>query len=157
MQQVTAQSFSEKNRPGTCQKNTKKNLRPALLLVILKEDRLSTLVKTESWLFRSSDRRCSIAKVVVIKFEKFTGKHLCQVVLNKVASLSSKFLAEFYRFSGKLYAFFTFFRNNFFKEHLNTIASEFFETSRLLKRTQESCKHPRRRILHHTPSSLFSG
>ena len=37
---------------------------------------------------RSSHRRCSVRKVVLRKFAKFTGKHLCQsLFFNKVASL----------------------------------------------------------------------
>ena len=35
---------------------------------------------------RSSDRRCSVRKDVLINFAKFTGKHLCQrLFFNKVA------------------------------------------------------------------------
>ena len=39
---------------------------------------------------RSSHQRCSIIKVVLINFAKFTGKPLCQsLFLNKVAALRS--------------------------------------------------------------------
>ena len=38
--------------------------------------------------FRTSHQRCSIKKVVLVNFIKFTGKHLCQsLVFNKVAGL----------------------------------------------------------------------
>ena len=37
---------------------------------------------------RSSYRKCSVRKDVLINFAKFTGKHLCQgLIFNKVASL----------------------------------------------------------------------
>ena len=46
---------------------------------------LNTLLKKD----RSSHRRCSVRKLVLRNFTKFTGKHLCQSLLfNKVAGLS---------------------------------------------------------------------
>ena len=46
-------------------------------------------IQYERWnTHRSSQQRCSMKKVVLRNFEKFTGKHLCQSLLfYKVASL----------------------------------------------------------------------
>ena len=43
---------------------------------------------------RSSHRRCSVRKVVLRNFAKFTGKHLCQSLFNKVAGPSFNFIAK---------------------------------------------------------------
>ena len=46
---------------------------------------------------RSSYRRCSVRKSVIRKFEKFTGKHLCQgLFFNKIAGLRQKRLWHWY-------------------------------------------------------------
>ena len=46
-------------------------------------------------LFRSSHQRCSIKKIVLKNFTKFTGKHLCQsIFFNKVADLRPATLSK---------------------------------------------------------------
>ena len=54
-----------------------------------------TLESFQLCLFRSSHLRCSIKKVVLRNFTKFTGKHLCQsLFFNKVAGLGSATLLK---------------------------------------------------------------
>ena len=61
-------------------------------------------------MFRSSHRRCSVRKVVLRNFAKFTGKHLCQsLFFNKAAGWGMCFPVNFCEIS-------TFFKTNFFKE-----------------------------------------
>ena len=44
---------------------------------------------------RSSQQRCSVRKVILRNFPKFTGKHLCQALLfNKVEDSESETLAQ---------------------------------------------------------------
>ena len=68
---------------------------------------------------RSSHGRCSVMKVVLKNFAKFTGKHLCQChFFNKVIkkeTLAQVFPCEFYEIS----------KNAFFTEHLRTTTSRF--------------------------------
>ena len=43
-------------------------------------------------IYRSSHRRCSVRKIVLRNFAKFTGKHLCQsLFFNKVAGLGHNY------------------------------------------------------------------
>ena len=72
---------------------------------------------------RSNFQRCSIIKIVIRNFAKFTEKNLCQsLFLNKVAGLSNfikkETLAQVFscQFSGT-------FKNTQFREHLRTTVS----------------------------------
>ena len=72
--------------------------------------------------YRSSHQRCSVQKVVLRNFTKFTGKHLCQCLFLKKLqrlqrikneTLTQVFSCEFCEISKK----------TFFIEHLRTTAS----------------------------------
>ena len=75
---------------------------------------------------KNSHRRCSIKKVVLKNFPKFTGKHLYQsLFFNKVAHLRPATLFE----NEALVQLFScefskIFKNIFFTEHLQATASE---------------------------------
>ena len=85
-----------------------------LFLIYLKRQ-----IKVYQFSDRSSHRRCSIEKVVLKIFAKYTGKHLCQsLFFNKVAGLLKKTLAKV--FSRE---FCQIFKNKFFIEHILATAS----------------------------------
>ena len=74
-------------------------------------------------IYRNSHQRCSVKKVVLRNFTKFTGKHLCQSLsfncrpqanFIKKETLAQVFSCEFCKIS----------KNTFFTEHLWTTASE---------------------------------
>ena len=53
----------------------------------------NTSSQFEKWryqMFRSSYQRCSVTKVVLRNFAKFTGKHLCQCLMCQPATLLKK-------------------------------------------------------------------
>ena len=69
--------------------------------------------------FRSSDRVCSIKKVVFKNFAIYTGKHLCwNLVLIKVQVFMSGTLLK-----KDSYENYKFFKKTHFEEHLRTAAS----------------------------------
>ena len=83
--------------------------------------------------FRSSHRRCSVRKVVLRNFAKFTGKHLYQsLFLNKAAGLRPE-ACNFIKKETLAQVFFCEFceisKNTFFIEHLWAIASTLSELS----------------------------
>ena len=73
-------------------------------------------------IFRSSHQGCSVKKDVLRNFTKFTGKHLRQsLFLIKLQALTQAFSCEFCEIS----------KSTLFTEHLWTIASAFWQLSRL--------------------------
>ena len=80
---------------------------------------------------RSSHRKCSLKKVVLRNFTKFTGKHLCQkLFFNIVAGLQ----LYWQRGSGTGVSceFCEISKNTFSTEHLRTTASELCQISRMV-------------------------
>ena len=70
------------------------------------------LVLGKSYRLKSSNRKCSVKKGVLINFAKFSGKHLCQRLFIKKESLAQVFSCQFC----KIY------KSTFFTEHLRTTA-----------------------------------
>ena len=100
---------------------------------------------------RNCHRRCSIKKVVLGNFAKFTGKHLCQILFyNKVAcnfiikeTLTQVFSSEFCKIS----------KNIFFTEDLQVTASKIACIMR--KNNDNSYSGSGKLILY--PLNLFNG
>ena len=87
-------------------------------------------IQRKNLLFKSSHRRCSVRKGVLINFAKFTGKHLCQsLFFNKVAGLRPATL-----FKKRLWHrcfpvnLTTFLRTHFFIEHPRVTALVYYIT-----------------------------
>ena len=70
------------------------------------------------WNARSSQRSCSVRKVVLRKFAKFTRKHVCQSLYFKKETVTQVFSCEFSEISKKA----------FFTEYLPTTASHAYVT-----------------------------
>ena len=73
---------------------------------------------------RSKHQRCSMIKVVLINFTKFTGKHLCErFFFNKLAGQACNFIKKESLVQVLSCEFWEISKNTFSTEHLRTTAS----------------------------------
>ena len=72
---------------------------------------------------KSSNLKSSVKKGVLKNFAKFTGKHLCQILFNKVAGQASNFIKKETLVQVLSSEFCEISKNTIFTEHLRTTAS----------------------------------
>ena len=78
-------------------------------------------------MWRSSHQRCSIKKLVLKNFRKFTGKHLCWSIflINEEGLKACNFIKKRLQHRYFLLNFCDIFKNNYFEEYLQTTATGF--------------------------------
>ena len=76
----------------------------------------------ESITFRSSHRTCSVRKNVFKNFSKFTGKHLCQILI-ELLTLDSNFIEKETLTQMSSCEFCEIFKKTFFIEHFSATAT----------------------------------